>query len=279
MSEFLRNRKLKSTLSVNGYIRNECDGYIPSDIIGVIFNYYHQIPFKIIDKSSLKPLSSPYKFSFIIAGTNNVGKHELYNKLSNFGNNIKQGCSIIVELMDDDDDNSQKVRLKAGSVYDYTHNKKYAENNELISKTYINAIIKNMDVYKPIKYYADHGIIMVFDITNKYSFEYIKNKYYDIKKNCKYDMGFILVGNKIDLKSQKIIHLNDIKGFIGLNNIKYISISALNNINIKQMLFKITEELMINIKHRYTISLNDDSNGNSNDNNNSITCNDTCIAL
>ena len=55
------------------------------------------------------------------------------------------------------------------------------------------------------KYYkiAD-GILLVYDIANKISFDKIKNFYIQkIKENCKYGIPIILLGNKTDLKENR----------------------------------------------------------------------------
>jgi Ras-related protein Rab-1A len=50
-------------------------------------------------------------------------------------------------------------------------------------------------------YYRDaDGCLLVYDITNKESFDSIKNTYIPkIKEKCKQNMQIVLIGNKLDL--------------------------------------------------------------------------------
>jgi Ras-related protein Rab-1A len=44
-----------------------------------------------------------------------------------------------------------------------------------------------------------HGVVMVYDVTNKYSYSNVKQWVQDIQRNCSDDVKIILVGNKQDL--------------------------------------------------------------------------------
>ena len=61
--------------------------------------------------------------------------------------------------------------------------------------------------YSIIKSYirGANGILLFFDVTNKYSFENIKNWIYDIKEVDNNDKEIILIGNKIDLVDKRVI--------------------------------------------------------------------------
>ena len=78
---------------------------------------------------------------------------------------------------------------------------------------------------------------MGYDVTNKQSFEEIKEK---TKANLIY-----LLGNKIDLKDSIKVSENEGKEFADKNDIKYFQISVKNDINIQNFI----DDLKINIEN------------------------------
>lgn len=76
---------------------------------------------------------------------------------------------------------------------------------------------------------------LVFDITNRKSFENIKEWKNEVTKNINQEPEFILVGNKSDLSNERKITISEILEFAENNNMKYYETSAKNNINIKNV--------------------------------------------
>ena len=76
------------------------------------------------------------------------------------------------------------------------------------------------------------GIILVFDITNRKSFEDL-NMWIDDINNATDKVSIILFGNKCDLQNRKISK-EEAEKFAKKNNIPYIETSAKLNINIYQ---------------------------------------------
>ena len=85
------------------------------------------------------------------------------------------------------------------------------------------------------------GIIFVYDVNNRESFQnlknWIKNPDYE-KRNVK----IIIVGNKIDLKKE--ISTDDLKRLANRYSCKYFEVSAKNNINVNSIFESITEEII-----------------------------------
>ena len=87
-------------------------------------------------------------------------------------------------------------------------------------------------------------IIMGYDLTNKKSFEEIKEYYNNtIKDEFKIDLIYLL-GNKIDLKNKIEVAIKEVKEFADKNNIKHFQLSVKNNKNIENFI----KDLKINIE-------------------------------
>ena len=86
---------------------------------------------------------------------------------------------------------------------------------------------------------------MGYDITNKKSFEEIKDYYNKkIKENC-YTNSIYLFGNKINLKQNIEVKEKEGKKFADKNGIKYFQISVKNNENINNLI----NDIKINIEN------------------------------
>ncbi len=71
--------------------------------------------------------------------------------------------------------------------------------------------------------------IMVFDITNRNSFNNLNYWYGEIQKNKSLDPLIILIGTKKDLKDERHVYIEDIKKFYEEKDIKYFEISSKEN--------------------------------------------------
>ena len=79
------------------------------------------------------------------------------------------------------------------------------------------------------------GIIFVFDITDKNSFNNIERWFKDIKDNFDKEPIIILFGNKVELdKEIWKVSMEEIEGIVKKYNWDYFLISAKNNISIEQ---------------------------------------------
>ena len=85
------------------------------------------------------------------------------------------------------------------------------------------------DRYKSLtkNYYKNsNGIILVYSVVDKKSFDEISNWIEDIREETKDDIIIFLVGNKIDLNDKRVISINDAKKLAENYNIKYYETSA-----------------------------------------------------
>ena len=93
-------------------------------------------------------------------------------------------------------------------------------------------------------YKSAQAIIILYDITEQSSFEHIKYWLIEIEKFAKQGVLKILVGNKKDLEEKRQVSKEDVESFAQQNGIKYIEVSAKNNINIEELFLHIVKTLM-----------------------------------
>jgi Ras-related protein Rab-1A len=86
-------------------------------------------------------------------------------------------------------------------------------------------------------YRGTNGIIIVYDITNKESFDNIKTWLDEYNRYAKFGTPIILVGTKVDLCAERKVSLDDVEQFIKTysdpdNKIQHIETSAKTGANI-----------------------------------------------
>ena len=127
-------------------------------------------------------------------------------------------------------------------------------------------LFKSSDV-KEIKvvFEGAKGCFLLYDITKKDSFEFLKNKYKDFLKDNKKNIPFIIIGNKKDLFLDREVEEKEVKQFADELQCKYFEISCLNNNGMNDPFIAMIEKIH---------ELNDDGgkSDNYNDNYNGAYC-------
>ena len=85
--------------------------------------------------------------------------------------------------------------------------------------------------------------LLVYDITNKESFEKINFWMEFVKENAIGEPKFILVGNKCDLSEQRQVSFNEGQELANKYNIKFIETSAKNGTNVNELFQFIANEI------------------------------------
>ena len=102
--------------------------------------------------------------------------------------------------------------------------------------------------------------LLVYDITDRKSFDDIKNYFLEkIKENCKENIQIILLGNKTDLEHQRQIKPEEGANLAGENNFIFMETSCLKNTNVSdafETLIELTNREMMKNKN------NEKDNGN-----------------
>ena len=102
---------------------------------------------------------------------------------------------------------------------------------------------RNGNIFK--QYYIDtFGALIVFDLTNKNSFNNLKKWINELKENSPKDIVYCFVGNKSDLVDERIVVYEEIKDFV--QDDLYYEVSSKNGNNVslsfEQLVYKIIEK-------------------------------------
>jgi len=93
-------------------------------------------------------------------------------------------------------------------------------------------------------YRGAHGLIIVFDVTNKNSFDNIKKWLDDVERNASQHIVRLLVGNKCDLEHKRQVDFHTAKALADQLNIGYLETSAKDNTNIGKSFERLANSIM-----------------------------------
>jgi len=83
-------------------------------------------------------------------------------------------------------------------------------------------------------YRGAHGIIIVYDITDKESFDNVRQWLFEIDRYASESVCKLLVGNKADLKNKRAVEYETAKAFADELNIPFLETSAKSATNVEQ---------------------------------------------
>ena len=89
-----------------------------------------------------------------------------------------------------------------------------------------------------------NGILLLYNITNRESFDSLNSWLTEIKKNANQNLSLILVGTNCDLENERKVTYKEGKDFATKNGIKFIEVSAKNNINVKEAFDILLEDIL-----------------------------------
>ena len=90
-----------------------------------------------------------------------------------------------------------------------------------------------------------HGVLFIYDITDKESFNNIKNWIKDLQ-NVGNDIKGVILGNKIDLELQRVIYKNDLEEMANKYKMPFIETSAKQNLFVNNAFDLIINEILKN---------------------------------
>ena len=99
-------------------------------------------------------------------------------------------------------------------------------------------------------YRGANGLLLLYNITDRESFESLNSWLIDIEKNTKKDVCKILVGTNCDLEDERKVTYQEGKEFATKNEMKFIEVSAKNNINVKEAFDILLEDIWNNISNK-----------------------------
>ncbi|CAD2096092.1 rab family, other [Plasmodium vinckei petteri] len=104
----------------------------------------------------------------------------------------------------------------------------------------------------PMYYRGAAAAVIVYDITNKKSFEGAKGWIHELKSVHSNDIVIALAGNKCDLEKNRVIDKELAESFANSNNILFIETSAKTGTNVNDLFLKIAKKLPRNKKDKDT---------------------------
>ena len=94
-----------------------------------------------------------------------------------------------------------------------------------------------------VYYKGANGCIMVYDVTNKQSFDNIHNWLCELEMYAPIDIPVLLVGNKTDMGRQRIVSEEDGLTLAKYYNLNFLETSAKNNTNIDMAFLSLSETI------------------------------------
>jgi len=104
------------------------------------------------------------------------------------------------------------------------------------------------------------GALLVYDITNKETFNHLETWLNEIKENGDKDVTIILVGNKCDLENQRQVTYDEGKNFADANGMLFLETSAKECKNVYEVFKVSASKILDNIYKNEDIQF--DSKGN-----------------
>ena len=92
-------------------------------------------------------------------------------------------------------------------------------------------------------YRGANGILLIYDITDRSSFEHIRNWIEQIKEEAPEQIIIYLVGNKIDNQNNRVVTNEEAKKVAEEFKLKYYETSAKNNINVDTTFLDLIKEI------------------------------------
>jgi len=92
-------------------------------------------------------------------------------------------------------------------------------------------------------YRGAHGIIVVYDVTDKESYNNVRQWLNEIERYASENVNKLLVGNKCDLVSKKVVNYETAKAFADKLGIPFLETSAKNSTNVERAFLTMAGEI------------------------------------
>ena len=93
-------------------------------------------------------------------------------------------------------------------------------------------------------YRGVHGILLVYDVTEKDSFNNLNFWLMEIEKNANKNVLKVLIGNKTDLEDKRVISYNQGKEFADMHGLKFVETNVKKNKNVREAFEILGREIM-----------------------------------
>ena len=103
-------------------------------------------------------------------------------------------------------------------------------------------------------YRGAHGILILYDVTSSKSFENMRNWVTQVKENSSNVVTIYVVGTKIDLEEARCVSKETGEMLAKEMGLKYFETSAKENINIKETLSSLVEDMIERTKGKQALN-------------------------
>ena len=166
---------------------------------------------------------SVQSFKFILIGSSGVGKTAILKRLVEDSFNDESQSTIGVEfdstIIDVDD---QKVKLQ---IWDTAGQERFRS----IAKAYYRNAV---------------GVILVFDITERKSFDDLSGWLNDVHTLCDPNAVIQLIGNKSDMATSRVVTLTEAEGFAAQHHMSYLETSAKGGDNVREAFVRVAGNIL-----------------------------------
>lgn len=172
-----------------------------------------------------------YMFKIVTVGDSGVGKSNILRRYVRNEFSLETKSTIGVEFM-------------------IKHYKFNIDKNSAIVKAQLwdTAGQERYQAISNIYYRGAVGLIVVYDITNKKSFENLKNILNKAIQLIDKNALILIIGNKMDLKHLRSISFVEGETFASNNNASFVEVSALDDINITTALDTFVKNIFLQIQ-------------------------------
>lgn len=151
--------------------------------------------------------SGEYNIRLTLTGNSSVGKTQLLRRYSKQEYGDKPIPTIGIDFYNEFREvNGENLKIQ---IIDTAGQEKFRS----ISKMY---------------YQTSHGIVLVFDLTNRKSFDDLNFWFGEVKQFAKVDAKILLIGNKSDLAQNRVVSEKEAADYANKNGFYYMETSALD---------------------------------------------------